>query len=101
DLSRVSAREVTVVFSPGGKQVKVWQLAPLAAAILRLCDGRKNVDEIVAAFARTETEVEGVRPEKVCLFGLLQLQRDGFIGFSSSPISRETKTELKDAEINL
>jgi radical SAM superfamily enzyme YgiQ (UPF0313 family) len=101
ELTCISAQEVTVVFSPKGKQVKVWQLAPLAAAILHLCDGRRTVGEIVAAFAQTETEVEGIPPEKVCLFGLRKLQRDGFIGFSSSPISRETQTDLAEAETSL
>ena len=101
ELNRISAREVTIIFSSGGKQVEVWQLPPLAAAVLRLCDGRKTVGEIVAAFAQTETEVEGVPPEKVCLFGLLQLHRDGFIGFSSAPITRETQTDPDDSRTRL
>ena len=100
-LSHVSAREVTVVFSSSGKQVNVWQLTPLAATVLRLCNGRQTVSEIVAAFSRTGTDVEGIAFEKVCRFGLLQLQRDGFIGFSNSQMTGEEKTALEDTDISL
>jgi radical SAM superfamily enzyme YgiQ (UPF0313 family) len=101
DLNRVAAREVTVVFSSSGKQVKVWQLTPLAATLLRLCDGRQTVSEIVTGFAGTGIDVENIAPEKICLFGLMQLQRDEFIGFSHSPMTGEKKIAVEDSDISL
>jgi radical SAM superfamily enzyme YgiQ (UPF0313 family) len=87
DLSRVPKRDTTIIFNLEGREVKVWQLAPLSANLLRLCDGKRTVNEIVTEFSQPRFRVEGVPPEKVCLFGLMQLKQDGIIGFSSSPIS--------------
>jgi hypothetical protein len=86
NLSRVPERKVTVVFrATEARLIQVWQLAPLSAALLRLCDGRRTVNDIVHAFTLLETGVDGVPAEKVCLFGLMRLREDGFIGVASGP----------------
>src|SRR4029077_9122018 len=51
DLSRVPERRVTIAFTPGGKHVDVWQLAPLSAELLRLCDGKRTVGEMAREFS--------------------------------------------------
>jgi radical SAM superfamily enzyme YgiQ (UPF0313 family) len=90
DLSCVSERTVTVVFLPTEQRlIQVWQLASLSATLLRLCDGRRTVHEIVQEFSLLEAGVEGVPTEKVCLFGLTQLRKDGFISLSSCPVVAE------------
>lgn len=95
DLNRVSPGDFTVVFSNDG-ELNVWQLPPLAGTLLRLCDGQRSVAEIVHEFSSVGIELDGVPVEKVCLFGLMQLREDGFIGLSSSPL-----TWIDDDEANL
>jgi radical SAM superfamily enzyme YgiQ (UPF0313 family) len=87
DLSEVSAGEVTVVFSDD--DLDVWQLPPLAGALLRLCDGKRTVAEITREFSRLSLELNDIKPEKACLFGLVQLIEDGVVGLSSSPLAWE------------
>jgi hypothetical protein len=87
DLNRVSACDVTVVFSNEDGRLNVWQLPPLAGTLLRLCDGQRSVAEIIREFSFLEIEMDGIPVEKVCLFGLMQLREDGFIGLSSSPLT--------------
>lgn len=87
DLNRVSPGDVTVVFSNDDGELNVWQLPPLAGTLLRLCDGQRSVDEIVHEFSFPDIEPNGIPVEKACLFGLMQLRADGFIGLSSSPLT--------------
>lgn len=86
DLKTVSACSVTVIFSDEGDDLNVWQLSPLASVLIRLCDGRRTVAEIIEEFASLETGLSEIPPDKACLFGLMQLLEDGFIGLSSSPL---------------
>jgi radical SAM superfamily enzyme YgiQ (UPF0313 family) len=83
DLSEVSACNATVVFSNADEDMNVWQLSPLAGALLRLCDGRRTVTEITQELSFLETGLSEIPADKVCLFGLGQLLDDGFIGLSS------------------
>src|SRR4029434_5813780 len=50
DLSSAPPSDGIVVFSPGDDRFDVWQLPPLSASLLRLCDGRRTVKEIARAF---------------------------------------------------
>jgi radical SAM superfamily enzyme YgiQ (UPF0313 family) len=87
DLSRVPVRKSTIVLTPTGcPEIQVWQLAPASLSLLRLCDGKRTVGEIAAAFARLDPGIRGVAPETVCRFGLMQLRKDGFIAISSWPL---------------
>jgi radical SAM superfamily enzyme YgiQ (UPF0313 family) len=87
DLNQVSRCDATVVFSNADDDLKVWQLAPLAGALLRLCDGQRTVAEITQKFSLLEIDLGEIPVEKAVLFGLVQLYEDGFIGLSSSPLT--------------
>jgi radical SAM superfamily enzyme YgiQ (UPF0313 family) len=94
DLDRITLRDTTIVFSRNDAALTVWQLPPLSAAVLRLCDGHRNVTEVVREFAALGMDVDGIPPDKICLFGLLQLKDDGFIRLATSPViwdSEETQ----------
>ncbi len=86
DLNQVSACDVTVIFSNAGDDVNVWQLSPLAATLLRLCDGQRTVSEITQELSSLETGLAEIPADKVCLFGLGQLLEDGFIALSATPV---------------
>jgi len=87
ELDRVLERKVTIVFRPKDqRRIEVWQLAPSSAALMRLCDGKRTVREIVEEFASPGADSDGVPVEKVCLFGLMLLRQEGLIGISRSPV---------------
>jgi radical SAM superfamily enzyme YgiQ (UPF0313 family) len=96
DLAQVQRHKSTVVFlptepdpadrkSPHLVKLRVVQLSPLSAALFSLCDGRTPIGEIVRAFGE-RTTIDDISAEKVCLFGLLQLRKDGIIGVSATPL---------------
>jgi len=87
DLNQVVACDATVVFSDAGDDLNVWQLPPMAGTLLRLSDGTRTVAEITEEFSRLDLELNGIPVEKACLFGLMQLLKDGFIGLSASPLT--------------
>ena len=67
----------------------MWQLTPLSATLLRLCDGRRTIHDVVREFSLLDTDVVGIPAEKVVLFGLMRLRDEGFIGLSSGPVPEE------------
>jgi radical SAM superfamily enzyme YgiQ (UPF0313 family) len=86
DLGSVPETSVTVAFLPKTDEIiEVRQLTPLAARLLRLCDGRRTVHEIIDEFSKVETAVDDVPEEKVAFVGLMLLQEDGFIAASTKP----------------
>ena len=85
DLSSVTPSDGIVVFSPGDDRFDVWQLPPLSASLLRLCDGRRTVKDIARAFRPADGELEEIPVGTACVFGLMQLREDGLIGLSISP----------------
>jgi radical SAM superfamily enzyme YgiQ (UPF0313 family) len=90
DLSRVPQRRSTIVYRPiGEKLVQVWQLAPLSATLLRLCDGKRAVRDIIREFSLLETDVDEIPVEKVGFFSLMRLREEGFIGLSTGPVVGE------------
>ncbi len=88
DLNQVSRGDSTVVFS-AGDGLEVWQLPPLAGILLRLCDGKLTVGEIINEFSSLEIELGDIPAEKAVIFGLMQLVDDGFVGLSASPLRWE------------
>jgi radical SAM superfamily enzyme YgiQ (UPF0313 family) len=98
DLNQVSLQESTIVFSAAGEtEVDVWQLPPLSAALLRLCNGTRTVREIAREFSLLGIELSDIPPEAICLFGMQQLRADGYIGVSSSAVIWEEACETKRA----
>jgi radical SAM superfamily enzyme YgiQ (UPF0313 family) len=99
ELSCVPERKSTIVFTrTGGKRVEVWQLSPLSAELLRLCDGRRSVNEVVREFSLRESGLDGIPAEKICLFGLMQLRRDGFIALSNTPVVKTNGDGSNDSD---
>jgi hypothetical protein len=96
DLNQVSACAATVIFSDAGDDLNVWQLPPLAGTLLRLCDGARTVAQITQEFSLLEIELNEIPVEKACLFGLMQLLEDGFIGLSASPLTWLDQIELPE-----
>ena len=80
DLGKVPEQEVTVVNLPTAeRRIQIYQLAPLSAVLLNLCDGSRSVEEIGRQFSALGSGVDGVPADKVCLFGLILLAEEGFI----------------------
>jgi radical SAM superfamily enzyme YgiQ (UPF0313 family) len=96
DLNQVSACAATVIFSDAGDDLNVWQLPPLAGTLLRLCDGARTVAQITQEFSLLEIELNEIPVEKACLFGLMQLLEDGFIGLAASPLTWLDQIELPE-----
>lgn len=94
DLTRVTVRKTTVVFSSADERFDVWQLPPLSAALLDLCDGRRTVRDITLAFSALGTELSEIPAETVCFYGLTQLKADGAIGLSASPVIWQAPQDL-------
>ena len=86
DLNMVAVRDTAIVYGTTGDRLDTWQLPPLSAALLRLCDGGHTVAEIIRLFHPGGSELDGIPADKVCLFGLMQLKEDGLIGLSASPL---------------
>jgi radical SAM superfamily enzyme YgiQ (UPF0313 family) len=99
DLSLIPERHVTIVFNRRAeKNIQVWQLAPVSGMLLRLCDGVRTVSEIVREFSLLEIGIDGVPPDKACLFGLMQLRKDGLVGISSGPLVSQEDLESNECE---
>jgi radical SAM superfamily enzyme YgiQ (UPF0313 family) len=95
DLMRLPKQKVTIVFRPKDQwRTEVWQLAPSSAALMRLCDGKRTVQEVVDEFALLAGDTDGVAIEKVCLFGLMLLRQEGLIGISSCAVVEPEATGL-------
>jgi radical SAM superfamily enzyme YgiQ (UPF0313 family) len=86
DLSEVEHRKVTVaVCQKGANRVEVRQLSESSAVLMRLCDGRRTVEEVVSEFARQSCGSADVSGEVACVFGLRLLREEGLLQFSSRP----------------
>ena len=111
DLSQVTQRKSTIVFLPMDSEqshpkgihvvkMQVLQLAPLSAALFSLCDGKRSTSEIVREFHEQAT-VDDILAEKVCLFGLMELRKDGAIGISSRPLQTEADADPEGEKMPL
>jgi hypothetical protein len=101
DLAGVPERRVTVlVRRAANRGLDTWQLAPLSATLLRLCDGRRNVTAVLQAFNGVGESILDVSPAQACWFGLGQLRDQGFISFSANPLPT-TITDLAPVQVPL
>jgi hypothetical protein len=82
-LEGIHERNVSVVFvTPEPGKIEVRQLGALAADLLRLCDGKTTVGEMVNAMSRSESRLREIPADKVCLFSLSCLYEWGLIRLS-------------------
>lgn len=61
------------------KQVDVLELSSLSSQLLRLCNGRRTSRDIIEEFSCVANDIKDIAPEKVCLFGLEYLRKEGLI----------------------
>lgn len=73
-LAGIRTQPVTLVIRDSGEVVR---LSSLSAQLLQLCDGSRNVQEIVRLFSSFGEDLDGVPVDKACAFGLeiLRLQK--------------------------
>jgi hypothetical protein len=88
-LRGVVSRGVTVAFCEKGEnEVEVRQLSESSAALIRLCDGKRTVEDVAREFARQSPGAAGVPAEVACLFGLGVLREEGLLQFAAHPVVR-------------
>jgi hypothetical protein len=63
-----------------GQWPQVLQLSPGALTLLELCDGKRSVVEIVAAYGRLSPRSDDIPVDKAVLVGLELLRHDELIG---------------------
>lgn len=79
DFARVPRRESFLVARWRRRRLEVGRLSSVAADLLALCNGKRTVDAIARAFARSHPEVAGVAGRRACAVGLAALMRTGFL----------------------
>ena len=93
-LENVPSNKVTLAFRKGhADQTKanVLILSPLSEELLGMCDGSRNVSDIVYQSSSLKADVDGVPPEKARFFGLSQLFKQELIKVSTQPqVGHET-----------
>jgi radical SAM superfamily enzyme YgiQ (UPF0313 family) len=99
DLTQVPTRRTTIAFMQvHSKQVVVRQLTALSIGLLQLCDGETPVKDLIEHWGFSGFDVEGIRPDKVCIVGLRRLREQGLVRFSPRPMeSEETADEHRSA----
>jgi len=78
-LPQVPQQESTVVTRHRKGRTEITQLSPQSAKLLALCDGTRQVQQILQAFASHQRSVNGVPSEKACLVGLELLRQQGLL----------------------
>lgn len=89
NLRMVQERRVTNVFQRKDGRIQVSELTTSSAALMRLCDGKRTVEEIVAELGPTFHEIPGVSAEQACIFGLVVLHQEGLVKFATGPVDEE------------
>jgi radical SAM superfamily enzyme YgiQ (UPF0313 family) len=77
-FDRLPAERVSLALIKGYSKIRIRQLNHITRRLLRLCDGSRNVLEVMGSFAATE-KIEGMSPHKAGFHGLLLLSRQGLI----------------------
>jgi radical SAM superfamily enzyme YgiQ (UPF0313 family) len=96
DLTAIPERGSTVLVRRTEKRrLDVWQLAPLAAALLRLCDGTRSIVAIADVLTTLGEPDLDVEPMQAVLFGLHHLRERGFVTLATMPRMQA------DAEVSL
>jgi hypothetical protein len=89
-LDQVPKRKVSVAFRlTDQSEVEVRQLTSLSTELLSLCNGTRNVEDIIHHFAQLKEQINEIAVEKVCIFGLKRLSEQNLIAFSPRQLSVE------------
>ncbi len=85
-LSKVRGHRATLAIRDSAeRRTEVLQLSPLSVELLGLCDGHRNVRDIVERFSLLEPQVNGVPAAKACIFGLEMLRRQRLVVILAPP----------------
>jgi radical SAM superfamily enzyme YgiQ (UPF0313 family) len=80
ELDGAQRGSVLVAARPRGDgETEIIQLSDLSSELVRLCDGRRTVGDVAMLFGELVTDVDGVAPDKACLFGLELLRQQGVL----------------------
>jgi hypothetical protein len=82
-LDSIEAQPVKLATSSlAAGRIVAWQLSPLSAELLDLCDGGLTVKEIAAEFKERRLEIPGVPAAESCLAGIEILRRQRLIALT-------------------
>jgi hypothetical protein len=76
-----------------GHQPEVLLLSPLSADLIRLCDGRRTVEEIWREIASLNIDLDGIPAHQCVLVGLEMLRHDGLIRETVTAGSQASTTD--------
>ena len=83
---RLASKPHTLVSRPTGPgKADLIEVPGVSAQILKTCDGRRTVREIVQTFAARHSRVDGMAPEDICAYAMSLLAEDGLISFLRFP----------------
>ncbi len=88
-LEQVPMNKTTIALQEAGgskKETNVLLLSPLSEELLSLSDGWHTVSDIINRCSLSEAYADGISPDRVLFFGLVQLFKQGLIEVSSRPI---------------
>jgi radical SAM superfamily enzyme YgiQ (UPF0313 family) len=71
-----------VVCRLAAERVAAWQLSPLSAELLELCEANLTLREITAEFQERRLGIPGVPPDQACLAGIEILRQQRLIALS-------------------
>lgn len=94
-LSEVPQQESTVVTRHRKKRTEIIQLSSLSAKLLALCDGIRQVQQILQSFAKHQRSVNGVPGAKACLVGLELLRKKGLLRVLPPVYATDAKSPCK------
>jgi hypothetical protein len=66
-------------------QAEIVRIPPLAAEILRLCNGKRTMSAILTTFAKRHPTVDAMSGSKACLYGLNLLNEQRLIRIAQRP----------------
>ncbi len=81
----VRGRKLVVADRRSHSSIEVIELTPLAAALMKLCDGTRAVKDLATVFPVLEDGLQKMPPRAACLFALNELGRQGLIVFRAGP----------------
>jgi hypothetical protein len=81
NLSKVRKKESTVVTKHAMDRIETVQLSPESHELLLLCDGKREVIDIVRIYSSRKRNIGNTSNRKACLVGLELLRQQGILIF--------------------
>jgi hypothetical protein len=77
-----------------GSKMRVVQIAPLAAEILRLCNGKRTMGSIIKEFTKHHASINGIDGYRACMHGITMLIEQEFIQKRVRPYSADARGQI-------